>query len=152
LIRPLLVAAVVALLPHPGFAAMTRLDWANRLLGRLGAPQNLTNQHVLVAWMQAEGNGCQWNPLNTTQSEPGSTLCGSTKGIEAFPSCDLGLYAPSEVLHQIDPLGSVFDNSRILADLEAGIDGQATVNAILASGGGTGSLLQACYVDVTSGG
>jgi len=66
------------------------------------------NVAAIVAWEKQEGgnwnNPAKYNPLNTTQQEPGSiTLTGSAQGhIQAYTSWQQGLDATVATLHNGD--------------------------------------------------
>lgn len=75
---------------------MTQEEWARQLLARLGIKATTANVTALKAWMAAEGghwhNTAYYNPLNTTQSEPGARSMNSV-GVKAYTSWDQGLNA-----------------------------------------------------------
>lgn len=76
---------------------MTREAWARALLRGLGVPQSAPNLHAIIAWEEAEGghwnNSARFNPLNTTQEEPGASNTGTQGNIKAYTSWQEGLQA-----------------------------------------------------------
>jgi len=50
-----------------------REHFYHMLLAELGAPVNAANVRALTAWGECEGSAAQFNPLDTTQHEPGAT-------------------------------------------------------------------------------
>jgi hypothetical protein len=79
-------------------------DFANALLGALGAPDTKVNVDNIVGWEAEEGgnwnNTAAFNPMNTTLQEPGSTVMpgGNTSGVQAYTSWDQGLKATLDTL------------------------------------------------------
>jgi hypothetical protein len=51
----------------------TRGNFARDFLPMIGAPITTHTMVTMMAWMQAEGDAGIFNPLNTTEPEPGST-------------------------------------------------------------------------------
>lgn len=109
--------------------------WAQALLARIGAPADTENTQAVVAWEAAEGghwhNTAKYNPLNTTQGEPGATSINSA-GVKAYTSWDQGLVATTTTLQNgaYEP---------ILSALSTGTDPQSVLDAIVASPWGTTS-------------
>ena len=72
-------------------------DFANALLGELGAPDTKTNVNNILGWYSAEGgnwnNTAKYNPLNTTQQEPNSTPMQSGSKVQSYTSWQQGLNA-----------------------------------------------------------
>lgn len=91
-------------------------DWANAFLGALGMPDSKTNVSNVVAWEEAEGgnwnNNAKYNPLNTSQKEPGSTSIGGGSKVQAYTSWQQGLDATTATLEQ-----GGYGYPQILADL-----------------------------------
>lgn len=75
---------------------VTRQVWAQDLLEMMGWPDTKVNQMSIVNWEAAEGgatnNTATWNPISTTQREPGSKSINSV-GVQAYPSMSEGLAA-----------------------------------------------------------
>lgn len=118
--------------PAGGYNPQT---WAKALLLALGKP--VTSQAVanVVRWETAEGgnwnNAARYNPLNTTQTMPGSTNPGFSAGVQAYTSWAQGLQATVKTLEN----GSY---SAILAAVEGPA---STFNAaVIGSPWGTTSL------------
>lgn len=88
---------------------------------------------------QAEGNSCQYNPLNTEDSAPGSSNCNSV-GVQDFPSWQEGVQTIAGTLQN----GYYND---ILADLKASADPSTTGTDIANSPWGTGQLALECIND-----
>jgi hypothetical protein len=76
-------------------------SWAQALLGQLGIAATSEDVRAIVAWERAEGghwsNSARFNPLNTTQQEPGSAPMNSV-GVQAYTSWDQGLAATVQTL------------------------------------------------------
>lgn len=79
-----------------GGGPYTPTSWAHALLAKFGYPESADNVAAIVAWERAEGghwhNTATYNPLNTTQEEPGSHAMNSV-GVQAYTSWDQGLAA-----------------------------------------------------------
>lgn len=108
--------------------------WASALLVALRDPDSPENDRAVMAWENAEGghwrNSAAYNPLNTTQGEPGSWPINAV-GVQAYTSWDEGMAAT------IATLG----NGRyggILATLAAGNCAPCVADAVGASPWGTG--------------
>jgi peptidoglycan hydrolase CwlO-like protein len=116
--------------------AYTQQTWARALLKNLGVPVSDANISAIVSWEMAEGghwyNTAHFNPLNTTQSEPGATSMNSV-GVKAYVSWGQGFTATITTLFNGYYAG-------ILAALERGDDAQAVANAVGASAWGTGTF------------
>src|SRR6266516_256594 len=121
--------------------------WANALLNRLGIPPNRGNVRALVGWAQAEGghwkNQARFNPLNTTQPEPGAGNTGSQGNIKAYKDWQQGLNATVATLR----------NGRYGGILQAlkGNDPGAIARAIGSSPWGTNASLVAKTIGGTTG-
>ena len=113
---------------------VTQITWAQAFVKTLGMPMTADNVAAIVAWEMAEGghwyNVAHYNPLNTTQTMPGSTSMNSV-GVKAYSSWAVGLKATEITIHNGYYGG-------ILAALKAGNDGQAVAAAVAASPWGTG--------------
>lgn len=76
-------------------------QWEQDILTDLGAPLSGANIAFLDAWQLREGgstaNTCDWNPLNTMQTEPGSHNC-TPGGIQAYPGWSIGELATTATL------------------------------------------------------
>ena len=79
-------------------------DWANAFLGALGLPDTKQNVDNIVGWENSEGgnwhNTATFNPLDTTQREPGSHVMGggNTSGVQAYTSWQSGLDATVQTI------------------------------------------------------
>jgi len=115
---------------------VTQVTWAQAFLKSLGMPMTVDNVAAIVAWEMAEGghwyNTAYYNPLNTTQTMPGSSSMNSV-GVKAYSSWAVGLKAT------VITINNGFYGG-ILAALRAGNDGQAVAAAVAASPWGTGSF------------
>ena len=113
---------------------VTPTSWAQALLARVGDPVSAENVRAIVGWERAEGghwaNSARYNPLNTTQREPGSSSMNSV-GVQAFTSWDQGLTATRTTL-----LNGRYGG--ILAALAAGSCATCVASAVGASPWGTG--------------
>lgn len=78
-------------------------DFADALLSALGDPVTSADVTTLVFWENHEGgnwhNDARYNPLNTTQPEPGSGVTGSQGDIGVYVSWDQGIEATVTTLH-----------------------------------------------------
>lgn len=75
------------------------VTFARQVLHGLGVPVTTGNVNFIVAWANREGGGGAWNPLNTTQGEPGSTaLAGNSAGVQNFTSFAQGVNATVSTL------------------------------------------------------
>lgn len=119
------------------------LSWAKALLQKLHMPVTGPNVAAVTAWELAEGghwhNSAHYNPLNTTQTMPGSTSMNSV-GVKAYASWAQGFAATLKTLHN----GYYED---ILAALRRGDDAQAVADAVASSPWGTNSFDVARLVD-----
>jgi hypothetical protein len=117
----------------PAGASGSKGDWAGQLLGALGMPATAANVAAVVAWENAEGGGfgnvAAFNPLNTTQPEPGSHAINGV-GVQAYTSWGQGLQATVTTLNN-------GNYGHILAALRAGNDAQAVADAVALSPWGT---------------
>lgn len=83
-------------------------DFANALLGELGLPDTQTNVNNIVGWENSEGgnwhNTATFNPLDTTQQEPGSHVMGggNSSGVQAYTNWQQGLDATVQTLQAGD--------------------------------------------------
>ncbi len=135
-------AAIAAALP--GGSGYTQASWAAALLKAGGWRSTGCNLGAVEAWETAEGgnwaNNAAFNPLNTTQTEPGSravNVVGPGQGVQAYTSWRQGFAAT------ITTLGNGHYGA-ILSALAAGNDAQAVAGAIAASPWGTKPFQASC--------
>lgn len=135
-IRVILASQGPAALVAPAGGGYTPVTWAQALLTAMNLPVTQANLAALTAWEMAEGghwhNTAAFNPLNTTQPEPGATSMNSV-GVKAYLSWQQGFLATITTLR----------NGRydaIIAALRAGNDARAVAAAVAASPWGTGSF------------
>jgi hypothetical protein len=80
-----------------GADGITPTNFATALLNAIGAPLTKANIQSIVDWEAQEGgafkNNAAYNPLNTTQAEPGYTVTGSQGNIGSYRSWSQGLQA-----------------------------------------------------------
>jgi hypothetical protein len=133
-------AAVTARAVIPAGTAYTPRSWAVALLGAGGWPRTACNIGAITAWEQAEGgnwaNAARFNPLDTTEPEPGSWSMNSA-GVQAYPSWQSGFTATLATL----------GNGRygaILSALAAGTSARAVAGAAAGSPWGTGAFPASC--------
>lgn len=124
----------------PSGSSYTPRSWAAALLSSGGWPQSGCNLAAVTGWEAAEGgnwdNSARYNPLDTTQPEPGSWPMNSVN-VQAYPSWAEGFTATLATLR----------NGRyggILAALQSGNDAQAVADAVAASPWGTGPFSAGC--------
>jgi len=117
----------------PAGSSYTPASWAAALLAAGGWPRTACNLSAVTAWERAEGghwaNSARFNPLDTTQPEPGSYPMNSA-GVQAYPSGRSGFTATLATL----------GNGRygpVLSALSAGTSARAVADAVAASPWGT---------------
>lgn len=114
-------------------ATYTPLSWAKELLKRLGDPDTPDNESAIIGWEQAEGgnwhNPDRFNPLDTTQDEPGAVSTNSV-GVKAYTSWDQGFDATITTL-----TNGLYQP--ILTALGVGNDSFAVTDAVNSSKWGT---------------
>jgi len=115
---------------------MDRNDWAHYFIDKLGAVHGVNNARAIVSWIQAEGGTAHWNPLNTTQKEPGSWDYNSV-GVQNYPDFDTGLAATVKTILQTDKDLGYY---RIVGRLRRAERPARTLRAVEASQWGTGGL------------
>jgi hypothetical protein len=80
----------------------TPTQWAATVLQQLGIPQSPGAVQALTGWARAEGghwnNQARFNPLNTTQPEPGYTKTGAQGNIGSYTSWQQGVDATVKTL------------------------------------------------------
>jgi cell wall-associated NlpC family hydrolase len=110
--------------------------WAKSLLSKMAMPTTGSNITAVSRWAQQEGgnwhNSAHYNPLNTTQREPGSTSMNGV-GVQSYTSWAQGFAATIQTLN----------NGRyggILSALKAGNNPSAVYGAIVHSPWGTKNL------------
>lgn len=86
-------------------ASGSERDWILALLKSIHAPATPANIESMTNWVQHESvfpggpnRGGLWNPLNTTQSEPGDSTYNSV-GVRNYPSEQEGLRATVQTLN-----------------------------------------------------
>ena len=79
------------------FGGVPQSKWATDFLTALGAPITSENMKAITAWEAAEsgGGGGHFNPLNTTEIEPGNTAYNSNGGdpVKNYTSYEQGIQA-----------------------------------------------------------
>jgi hypothetical protein len=119
-----------------GAGQYTPASWAHALLKGGGFPRSACNMAAVEAWESAEGghwhNSAEYNPLDTTQAEPGSWSMNSA-GVQAYPSWRKGLRATLATLGN----GSY---GAVTSALQAGNSDQAVESAVASSVWGTGGF------------
>ena len=115
-------------------------SWARELLRAEGLPRTSCNVGAITAWEAAEGghweNAARFNPLDTTEPEPGSQPMNSV-GVQAYTSWQEGLQATVTTLNNGQYGG-------ILTALQGGGNAQAVAGAVGSSPWGTGSFQANC--------
>lgn len=124
----------------PAGSSYTPASWAAAFLAGGGWPQTACNLAAIQAWEAAEGgqwdNSAQYNPLNTTQPEPGSWTVNSA-GVQAFPTWQEGFTANLAVIRN-----GLY--GPVLSALSAGGSAQAVADAVAASPWGTAPFTATC--------
>lgn len=109
------------------------LSWAQTTLKQGGWPATAENEQSLIAWALLEGGGGQFNPLNTSQTEPGSSGFNSS-AVQNYTSWDQGVQATVQTINEGYP--------GIQSDLAAGhgLTGASASGLSKWSGGGYTSV------------
>lgn len=125
----------------------TPTTWAAAVLTKLGYPVTKGGVQALAGWAKAEGghwnNQAHYNPLNTTQPEPGAGNTGSQGNIKVYKTWDQGIDATVQTLKNGRYSG-------ILSGLRSG-DAGAVASAIGNSPWGTSGGLVRQTINATSG-
>lgn len=108
------------------------LAWAQAELQSLGVPLTPANEQSLIAWALLEGGGGTYNPLNTSQPEPGSSSFNSDR-VQNYPNWQTGYEGTTATIDQQD-------YTQIKADLSAGTGIAPTPELSTWSGNGYDSL------------
>lgn len=127
--------------PIPSGGSYTPQAWARTFLAAIPEPQTPCNVSAVVAWAAAEGgawggDGASFNPLNTTQPEPGDYPINSV-GVKAYPNWQEGLQG-----NVIAITNGLYGN--VLAAMQAGDSAQAVADAVAASPWGTLPFSASC--------
>lgn len=89
-----------------GAGGITPTNFATALLAAIGAPLSKANISSIVDWEAREGgnwnNTAKYNPLNTTQAEPGYSQTGTQGNIGSYTSWAQGLQATVTTLENGD--------------------------------------------------
>ena len=75
----------------------TFANWETSVLTAISAPVTKENISFLDSWANAEGGSAAYNPLNTTQPEPGATNYNSV-GVKIFTDAQSGVTATATTL------------------------------------------------------
>lgn len=136
-------ATAVASIPSGG--SYTPATWAVAFLGSIGARATACNRRAIEAWEAAEGgnwaNQAAFNPLNSTEPEPGSSTFQSVgpgaAPIRIYTSWRQGLEATAATI-----TNGLYQP--VLSALAAGNDAKSVADAVSASPWGTGSFGASC--------
>ena len=138
--HPGTVTATTARVVSPDASSYTPASWADALLSAGGWPRTSCNLAAVAAWENAEGgqwhNAATFNPLDTTQPEPGSAPMNSV-GVQAYPSWQAGFTAT------LATLGNG-NYGPILSALRSGASAQAVADAVASSPWGTSPFQATC--------
>jgi hypothetical protein len=110
-------------------------------LSNLGAQSTSNNKIAIVGWIQAEGSGCAYNPLDTTLALDGSSRCNSV-GVQNYKDLNDGVIATVKTI-SVNAYGS----PSIVSCLKRSCDPVSTAGAIAASSWGTGQLAVECITE-----
>ena len=132
---------IVASLDSIGGAGQyTPTSWARTLLRADGLPRTPCNVGAITAWEAAEGghwhNSARYNPLDTTQQEPGSAPMNSV-GVQAYTSWQEGLQATVTTLNN-------GNYGAIISALQNGTSAGQVAGAVASSPWGTGGFQANC--------
>ena len=120
----------------------SREDFARALLPMVGARVTKRTLWALVSWMQAEGLGGRFNPLNTTEDMPGATNFNSV-GVKNYVSFEQGVAATAKTLNYGADRG-LYGYKPIRRRLRKNAWASATLAAVEVSKWGTGGLALLC--------
>jgi cell wall-associated NlpC family hydrolase len=111
--------------------------FATDLLSNLAMPVTPTNVAAIRAWASGEGSAARFNPLDTTQQEPGATPYNTNGSdpVENYPDYRSGVTATVATLQPGGHPSPLYGG--ILAALQAGSSTQAVEAAIASSPWGT---------------
>jgi hypothetical protein len=73
-------------------------QWADSILGAIGAPASGDNVSTLTDWFAQEGGGGSNNPLNTTLDTSGSSGTINSSGVQDYSSPAAGIAATAQTL------------------------------------------------------
>jgi hypothetical protein len=127
----------------------TREDFARALLIEIGAHPTKPKLQALVAWMQAEGHGGAFNPLNSTQEMPHSTVFNSA-GVKNYMGVLEGVIATAKTLNYGADRG-LYGYKPIRRRLRKWLvlnRAKKVLEAVEASKWGTGGLALECLPEV----
>lgn len=106
-----------------GAGGITPTSFAHALLQAIGAPLTAANVKSIVDWEALEGgnwkNTARFNPLNTTQPEPGYTKTGTQGDIGSYTSWAQGLQATATTLEE-----PIYSDIRAALDSGTGLGGK----------------------------
>nr|MDQ6944922.1 hypothetical protein [Actinomycetota bacterium] len=127
---PLVIAA-----PAPGGADVTPVDpganpirqFGGAVLARIAAPVTSANLDAFAAWAAGEGTCARFNPLATTQPEPGSTpfnTFGAGYHVWNYPSFAVGVQATTTAMTNglYRPVIAAFQASAGVAAVAAAVE------------------------------
>jgi hypothetical protein len=118
----------------------TPTSWAEAFIDGLHDPETSCNVAAVAAWEITEGgnwsNGATYNPLNTTQYEPGAYSVNGD-GVKAYPSWAEGLTANLTAM-----TNGLY--GPVLSALAAGNNSQTVADAVAASPWGTAPFSASC--------
>lgn len=135
--------AAAAVAHHHGIpdgSAYTPATWAAALLRDDGLPRTACDKGAITAWEHVEGghwrNPAAYNPLDTTEAEPGSYAINPV-GVQAYTSWHDGFAATITTLNNGRYPG-------IIAALQSGGSAQAVADAVASSPWGTSAFEVSC--------
>lgn len=114
---------------------MTRGAFFKRFCADMKIPWTEHNRRVFACWAQAEGGSAHWNPVNTTQDEPGATTFNFA-GVKNYPDAETGLRALKKTFSYP---GHGYE--RIVASMRENKPARDTLRLIGASDWGTAGTL-----------
>jgi hypothetical protein len=101
-------------------------QFASAVLARISAPSSSANLDAFAAWAAGEGSCARFNPLATTQPEPGATPFNNLSGgghVWHYPSFAIGVQATTTALTNglYQPVIAAFQASAGVAAVEAAV-------------------------------
>jgi hypothetical protein len=103
-------------------------QWADSILGAIGAPVSGSNVSTLTDWFAMEGGGGSNNPLNTTLSAAGATGSINSSGVKNYGTPAQGIAATAQTLQGFPAIVAALktgsglvgiDNATVAAELKA---------------------------------
>jgi hypothetical protein len=117
---------------------VNRQQFATQVLQSLHAPTTQSNINFLVGWQQTENTTAAFNPLATTQGEPGATNFNSfgpngEYHVKNYPDLNTGVKATADTIQQYPSIVSALQGGNAMND---NLEGNLSNSLSTWSGGG----------------